>query len=80
LRNNVLPLMVYLLVFAAGLVPMAAFRLWSPAAGFLALWLGGAMLAVLFGFSAYCSFRLAFADVESAPHPPGSPAPRRSQP
>ena len=80
LRKNVLPLMVYLLVFAAGLVPLAAFRLWSPTAGFLVLWLGGAALAALFGFSAYCSFRLVFADDDSAPRPAGGPAPRRSQP
>ncbi len=71
LRKNVLPLMVYLLVFAAGLVPLAAFRLWSPAAGFLVLWLGGAALAALFGFSAYCSFRLVFADDDSAPRTAG---------
>ena len=80
LRNNVLPLMVYLLVFAAGLVPLAAFRLWSPVAGFLVLWLGGTALAVLFGFSAYCSFRLVFADAESAPRPAGGPTPPGSQP
>ena len=81
LRNNVLPLMVYLLVFAAGLVPLALFRLWSPVAGFLALWSGGAVLAVLFGFSAYCSFRLVFAaDAESEPRRDRGPAPRRLQP
>ena len=81
LRNNVLPLMVYLLVFAAGLAPLALFRLWSPAAGFLALWAGGAVLAVLFGFSAYCSFRLVFAaDAESGPRPDRGPVPRRLQP
>lgn len=77
LRRNVLPLLVYLLVFAAGLVPLAAFRLWSPAVGFLTLWLGGAVLAVLFGCSAYCSFRLVFADAESAPRPTTGSRPRR---
>ena len=81
LRNNVVPLMVYLLVFAAGLAPLTMFKLWSPVAGFLALWSGGAVLAVLFGFSAYCSFRLVFAeDAESGPRPAGGPAPRRLQP
>jgi len=80
LRKNVLPLIVYLLVFAAGLVPLVALRLWSPVAGFLALWLGGAVLAVLFGFSAYCSFRLVFADDAAAPQRAGGQTPRRSQP
>jgi len=72
LRINALALTVYLLVLAVGLVPLVALRLWSPFAGFLALWLGGALLAALFGFSAYCSFRLVFADAESAPRP-GAP-------
>ncbi len=72
-RRNILPVVATLLIFAAGLVPLVALKLWSPAVGFLALWLGGAVLAVLFGCSAYCSFRLVFADAESAP-------PRRSQP
>ena len=81
LRNNVVPLMVYLLVFAAGLAPLTMFKLWSPVAGFLALWSGGAVLAALFGFSAYCSFRLVFAeDADSEPRPAGGPVPRRLKP
>lgn len=79
LRVNAPALTVYLLVLAVGLVPLVALRLWSPLAGFLALWLGGALLAALFGFSAYCGFRLVFADAESAPRP-GVGAPPRSQP
>jgi hypothetical protein len=79
LQHNVAALAVYLLVLASGLVPLVAVRLWSPFAGFLALWLGGAVLVTLFGFSAYCSFRLVYADAESAPRPAAG-APRRSQP
>lgn len=81
LRDNALPLLAYLLAFAAGLAPLVAFRLLSPLAGFLAVWLGGAVLAALFGFSAYCSFRLVFAtETESGPRPSAGSAPRRSQP
>lgn len=76
LRRNVQPLAVYLLILASGFLPAALLSIESRLAGYFLLWLSGTVLVCLFGFSAYCSFRLVFAEQEPSPRAPG-PTPRQ---
>ena len=62
LVRNVRPLAVYLLILGSGFLPAAILGIESRLAGYLLLWLSGTVIVCLFGFSAYCSFRLVFAD------------------
>lgn len=62
LRRNVRPLAVYLVILACGFLPAAILSIESRLAGYLLLWLSGTAIVCLFGFSAYCSFRLVFAE------------------
>lgn len=62
LRHNVKPLAVYLVILASGFLPAAILGIESRLAGYLLLWLSGTVIVCLFGFSAYCSFRLVFAE------------------
>ena len=76
LKRNVQPLAVYLLILASGFLPAALLSIESRLAGYFLLWLSGTVLVCLFGFSAYCSFRLVFAEQGPSPRAPG-PAPRQ---
>lgn len=67
LLQNIRPLAVYLVILASGFLPAAILSIESRPAGYLLLWLSGTVIVCLFGFSAYCSFRLVFA--EQAPSP-----------
>lgn len=62
LKRNVQPLAVYLVILASGFLPAALLSMESRLAGYLLLWLSGTVIVCLFGFSAYCSFRLVFAE------------------
>lgn len=71
LLRNVRPLAVYLLILASGFLPAAILSIESRLAGYLLLWLSGTAIVCLFGFSAYCSFRLVFAEQASSPRTSG---------
>lgn len=62
LKRNAKPLAVYLVILASGFLPAAILGIESRSAGYLLLWLSGTVIVCLFGFSAYCSFRLVFAE------------------
>ena len=62
LRRNAKPLAVYLVILASGFLPAAILGIESHLAGYFLLWLSGTVIVCLFGFSAYCSFRLVFAE------------------
>ena len=62
LKRNVQPLVVYLVILVSGFLPAAILSIESRLAGYLLLWLSGTVIVCLFGFSAYCSFRLVFAE------------------
>lgn len=62
LKRNAKPLAVYLVILASGFLPAAILGIESRLAGYLLLWLSGTAIVCLFGFSAYCSFRLVFAE------------------
>lgn len=66
LRRNIQPLAVYLVILASGFLPAAILSIESRLAGYFLLWLSGTVIVCLLGFSAYCSFRLVFA--ESGPN------------
>ena len=68
-RHNIRPLAVYLLILASGFLPAAIIGIESRLAGYLLLWLSGTVIVCLFGFSAYCSFRLVFAEQAPSPRP-----------
>lgn len=79
--SNAAAVLLMLLVLAAGLVPAMLLKPWSLISQVVALWLSLTLLVALFGCSAYCSYRLVFAD--DAPPPsarprPTPPGPRRS--
>ena len=71
-RHNIRPLAVYLLILASGFLPAAIISIESRLAGYLLLWLSGTVIVCLFGFSAYCSFRLVFAEQAPSPRPSAS--------
>ncbi len=74
LFRNAAAVLLMLLVLAAGLVPAMLLKPWSLIGQVVALWLSLTLLVALFGCSAYCSFRLVFAD--DAPPRPAAPPPR----
>jgi hypothetical protein len=74
LLSNVAVVLLLTLVCAAGLVPAMFIKPFSLIGQVTALWLSLTVLAALFAFSVYCSYRLVFADAESAPRP-AAPAP-----
>lgn len=62
LKHNAKPLAIYLVILASGFLPAAILGIESRLAGNFLLWLSGTVIVCLFGFSAYCSFRLVFAE------------------
>jgi len=78
--RNVGAALLFVLVLATLLLPGAVAKLWLPLGQYLVQWLMLTLSAALFGFSAYCSYRLVFADAEpaarpAAPRPPTGPKP-----
>ena len=73
--SNAAAVLLMLLVLAAGLVPAMLLKPWSLIGQLVALWLTLTLLAALFGFSAYCSYRLVFADAAPTPRPAAPPPP-----
>ena len=67
LMRNVQPLAAYLVILASGFLPAAILSIESHLLGYLLLWLSGTLIVCLFGFSAYCSFRLVFAETDPSP-------------
>jgi len=78
--SNTVAVMLLLLVLAAGLLPAMLLKPWSPIGQLVALWLSLTLLATLFGFSAYCSYRLVFAADAPAPRPAAPPPPPGARP
>lgn len=69
LTRNAAPVLMMLVALAAGLVPALMIKPWSLIGQVVALWLSLTVLAVVFVFSTYCSYRLVFADPEPVPRP-----------
>jgi hypothetical protein len=67
IANNAGAILTMLGILAAGLLPAALIETWSAIGHFVVLWLTLTVLASVFGFGAYCSFRLVFADPQQAP-------------
>jgi hypothetical protein len=78
--SNVAAVLLMLLVLATGLVPAMLLKPWSLIGQLGALWLSLTLLAALFGFSAYCSYRLVFADDTPAARPVAPPSPPGARP
>jgi hypothetical protein len=73
--SNAAAVLLMLLVLAAGLVPAMLLKPWSLIGQVVALWLSLTLLVALFVCSAYCSYRLVFADAASTPRPAAPPPP-----
>jgi len=78
--SNVAAVLLMLLVLAAGLVPAMLLKPWSLIGQVVALWLSLTLLAALFVCSAYCSYRLVFADAAPTPRPAAPPPPPGARP
>jgi len=72
--RNIGSMLVFVLLLATVLLPGALTKPWWPIAHHVVQWLMLTITAVLFGFGAYCSYRLVFADVEERAE---RPAPAR---
>lgn len=62
--RNAAVVLTLLLLLAAGFIPAMVLKLWSSLGQVVALWLSMTLLTAIFGLSAYCSYRLVFADAE----------------
>lgn len=76
-RHNAGAAIAFPLLFAASLTPGLLVKPWLPLAHHVVQWLLLASLSVLFGFGAYCSYRLVFAEAARAatPRPPSAHKP-----
>jgi hypothetical protein len=77
-KHNAAATIVFALLFAACLWPGLLVQPWLPTFFHVVQWLLLAFSSALFGFSAYCSYRLVFAETESAARP-AAPRPPMGQ-